>query len=89
MPTVHYIIEGKVQNVGFRRYVLHKANTLELHGFVCNLDDGTLECLAQGSSDSLQEFEMILRQGPRFAEVTSVNCTDVDGAKKYTQFRIL
>jgi len=89
MPTVHYIVEGKVQGVGFRRFVLHKANVLELRGFVSNLEDGTVECMAQGSQESLTELEMILRQGPRFAEVTSVNCTDIDGAKKYTQFRIV
>jgi len=87
--TVHYIVEGSVQGVGFRRFVLHHANKLDVKGFVCNLEDGNVECMAQGSQDSLTEFEMQLRQGPHHATVTSVTCTDVESARKYTQFRIV
>ncbi|CAN5522081.1 acylphosphatase [soil metagenome] len=87
--TVHFIVGGKVQGVGFRRFVLHAANSLNLKGFVTNLEDGTIECVAQGDVSGLTEFETLLRQGPRFALVNSVTCTDVDGAKQHTSFRIM
>lgn len=87
--TVHFIVDGKVQGVGFRRFVLHAANALDLKGFVTNLEDDTIECVAQGSIDALTELETLLRQGPRHAVVNSVTCTDVEGGKKYTSFRIV
>lgn len=90
MTTVHFVVKGEVQGVGFRRYVLHHAHQLNLRGFVCNLEDGTVECVAQGSSDAITSLELLLRQGPRFAAVSDVICTDLENeARRYTQFRIL
>ncbi len=90
MSTVHFLVKGQVQGVGFRRYVLHHAHQLNLRGFVCNLEDGDVECIAQGQSDAITQLEMLLRQGPRFAEVEDVVCNDLETEpRRYTQFRIL
>ncbi|HCN05855.1 MAG TPA: acylphosphatase [Bacteroidetes bacterium] len=89
MPTVHYIIAGTVQGVGFRRFVMLNAQRLGLRGFVANLEDGTVECVAQGDMDTISELEMLLRQGPHHSDVTSITCTDVDNSRTYTQFRII
>lgn len=88
MPTVHYIVEGDVQGVGFRRFVHHAAQRMGLKGFVANLEDGSLECVAEGTSDALTELEMLMRQGPPNARVTALTCTDSTAAPKYNQFRI-
>ena len=89
VETVHYIVEGHVQGVGFRRYTLHHAHRLHLHGFVTNLEDGGVECVAQGSVEALTEFEMMLRQGPQFATVTSVTCAELPNHRSFHTFRIL
>jgi len=89
LETVHYIIEGRVQRVGFRRFALHHAHRLDIRGFVTNLEDGSVECVAQGTVQALTEFEMILRQGPQFAEVTSVTCADFSQHRDFHTFRIL
>ena len=90
MTTVRFIVEGRVQGVGFRRYVLHQAHQLNVTGFVANLEDGRVECVAQGSSDAVTELEMRLRQGPRLSKVTSVTCIDVETEPRmYNQFRIV
>jgi len=89
METVHFIIGGNVQRVGFRRFALHHAHRLELHGIAQNLEDGTVECIAQGLVSSLNEFEMLLRQGPQHSNVTSVTCSDIPSDRKYGTFRIL
>lgn len=89
METVHFIISGDVQRVGFRRFALHHAHRLELHGFAQNLEDGTIECVAQGAVSSLNEFEMLLRQGPQHSAVTSLVCKDIPTTRKYGTFRIL
>ncbi len=89
MTTVHFIIEGTVQGVGFRRFALHHAHRLNLHGFTTNLEDGSVECVAQGDVESLTEFETILRQGPQHSHVRAVTCTDVANDRRYNSFRIL
>ena len=90
MTTVQFIVEGKVQGVGFRRFVLHHAHRLNLRGFVCNLEDGEVECIAQGSTDSVTELEMLLRQGPLHSTVSNVIVKDLETEpRRYTQFRIV
>lgn len=89
MPTVHYIVEGDVQGVGFRRFVHHAAQRMGLKGFVTNLEDGTVECVAQGETDALTELETLMRQGPSSSHVSSLTCTDLNESRKYTQFRIV
>jgi acylphosphatase len=88
MITVHYKIEGTVQGVGFRRFVLHQAHKFNLHGYVCNTDD-FVECVAQGNSDDVSAFELVVRQGPPNALVTNVQCTDQAETKRYSSFRIV
>lgn len=89
MPTVQFLIDGTVQGVGFRRFALHHAHRLDLRGFTTNLEDGVVECMAQGDVESLTEFETLLRLGPQHANVTSVTCNDLSDARRYTTFRIL
>ena len=90
MPTVHFLVKGQVQGVGFRRFVLHHANRLMLTGIVCNLDDGSVDCVAQGPTDALTDLEMHLRQGPIHSRVADVVCTDLDREpRKYHGFRIV
>lgn len=87
--SVHYTISGTVQGVGFRRFVLHAANKLDLTGWVGNLDDGSVECVAQGTPEALTEFEMHLRTGPRHAVVESLTCNDLSEERHWTTFRIV
>ena len=90
MTTVQFIVEGNVQGVGFRRFVLHHAHRLNLRGFVCNLEDGEVECIAQGSTDSVTELETLLRQGPLHSTVSNVIVKDLETEpRRYTQFRIV
>jgi acylphosphatase len=87
--TVRFVIKGKVQGVGFRRYVQLHAQRLDLRGYVVNLDDGDVECVAQGPSDIVSELETLLRIGPRFSSVTDVECTDLEPGRRYGSFRTL
>ncbi len=90
MGTVLFIVRGNVQGVGFRRFVLHHANRLGLAGIVTNLDDGSVECIAQGNTDALTELETLLRQGPMHSTVESVDCTDLETtSRRYSGFRIV
>ena len=88
MTTVHFTIKGRVQGVGFRRYVMHHAQRLGLRGYVCNTDD-FVECVAQGSVDALTELETFIRTGPTLASVADITCNDINEDRVYHGFRIL
>jgi acylphosphatase len=70
---LHAVIEGRVQEVGFRAFVIQKAQDLNVVGWVRNRWDGSVEVLAEGEQTTLERFLGYLRQGPRSAFVTEVN----------------
>ncbi len=51
----HIIFIGRVQGVGFRFTVFNIANRHELTGFVRNLPNGTVEMLAQGCTETIDD----------------------------------
>ncbi len=57
-------VEGVVQGVGFRYWTLRHARRLMLTGWVRNGRDGrSVEILAEGESDHLDELERLLSRG--------------------------
>ncbi len=67
-----WFVTGRVQGVGFRYFVQGKATALGLTGWTRNLDDGRVEVYANGSRQRLDDLAAALHQGPRLAEVRSV-----------------
>jgi len=55
--------------VGFRAFATVHARRLRLRGWVRNTGTGAVEVLAEGLSDSMDEFARLLRRGPAAAEV--------------------
>jgi len=72
-----YQVVGRVQGVGFRAFTLRRAQKIGVDGWVRNLADGTVEALAEGSEREHAEFEMSLREGPRFSSVQLVLVVDL------------
>ncbi len=70
--TVHLIIEGHVQGVGFRYFTQEVAQALILTGWVKNLPNGSVEVFAQGHPDVLQALVDRLRRGPQLSRVIRV-----------------
>jgi acylphosphatase len=73
---VHATVRGRVQNVGFRYFVLDRASELGLRGTVANKPDGTLECVVEGSRPAVEKLLDHLRQGPRSSRVESVEVSE-------------
>lgn len=69
MTARRYRISGLVQGVGFRYFAERVARELGITGWARNLADGTVEVHANGSLDSLNDFEARLRSGPPHADV--------------------
>jgi len=70
--VVHFLIQGRVQGVGFRWFVQREASELELRGWVRNTEDGEVEVVAAGDAGNLDELRSSLRCGPRGARVDKV-----------------
>jgi acylphosphatase len=77
MRAYRYLVQGRVQGVGYRYFVMKQAAALEVAGFARNLPDGSVEVVAEGEEERLADLEQRLRDGPAFASVSSVEREDV------------
>ena len=73
MPALRFIVQGRVQGVGYRYFVLQQAEALGVSGFARNRTDGSVEVVAEGSEEALHDLEARLREGPAFAHVTGLD----------------
>jgi acylphosphatase len=72
VAAYRYLVQGRVQGVGYRYFVQREADALGVCGFVRNLPDGSVEVVAEGSEALMTQLEERLRKGPSFARVGSV-----------------
>ena len=70
--VLHFLIQGRVQGVGFRWYVHREASELDLRGWVRNTEDGDVEVLAHGDEPDINELRASLRRGPRGSRVDRI-----------------
>lgn len=82
-------VSGRVQGVGFRWYVRQRADRLGLHGTVRNVPDGSVEVVAEGPHDALEELVRRLANGPPASAVASVEEVDPPTADLPDDFRIV
>jgi acylphosphatase len=80
------VVKGEVQGVGFRWAVERQASRLGLTGYAENLPDGTVRVEAEGDPDRLDLLEAFLHQGPRWAEVASVDVQRVPATGEFDDF---
>jgi acylphosphatase len=83
-----FIVNGRVQGVGFRYFVLREAQALGLSGWVRNLPDGRVEVLAHGDPDVVNALEARLWAGPTHARVATVESREAE-SKPQVEFRVL
>jgi acylphosphatase len=83
-----FILSGRVQGVGFRYFTLDAARREGVNGFVTNRDDGSVEAVAEGESESLERFERAIRQGPSRSRVERVLIDEIEPGLGNTGFTI-
>jgi acylphosphatase len=67
------VVEGRVQGVGFRAFVLRRAAPLGLHGWVMNLKDGRVRARVEGPRELIDELVRELEKGPPLSQVERVS----------------
>jgi acylphosphatase len=71
--AVRFVVHGRVQGVGYRAWAHHQAELHGLSGWVRNRRDGTVEGVLRGPSDLVDVVLKALHDGPRHAEVQSID----------------
>ncbi len=88
MAARRFIVKGRVQGVGFRFFAVQAARRAGVTGTVRNLRDGSVEAIAEGSTDKLAAFRFELERGPSFSRVTSVDEQEIQPTNRYTDFEV-
>ena len=88
MNTIHMIIKGKVQGVGFRYYTYIMAKKYDIKGSVKNLEDGDVEIFAQGDTDKIKKFKKFIYKGSPFSKVERVIEEEIN-TKEYNDFDLI
>jgi acylphosphatase len=70
--TRRFLITGKVQGVYFRHSTRREAERLGVRGIARNLPDGSVEVIAHGTPEAVQNLREWLYRGPSGARVAAV-----------------
>ncbi len=73
MPARLLRIEGRVQGVGYRDWMVKEAARLGLHGWVRNRPDGSVQALVAGDEGAMQALLTACRRGPPMARVDRID----------------
>jgi acylphosphatase len=83
-------ITGRVQGVGFRWWIRRHAERLGAVGWVMNAnDERSVELVAEGPDEALDELERVARIGPNGARVERVDATRGPASGEYDRFEIV
>lgn len=83
----HVIFGGRVQGVGFRFTVFNIASRCQLTGYVRNVANGTVEMVAQGHADDVEDCIRDIRD-TYSAHIADVEIEEADPNPAYTEFKI-
>ncbi len=83
-----FSIRGEVQGVGYRFFAQRAAARHQVVGYVRNCSDGTVEALAEGPANSVEDFKHDLATGPQWAVVDHVEEIVLEPTGSYSGFRI-
>ncbi len=85
---IHILISGRVQGVGFRDFARRSAEKIGVRGYAKNLANSDVEVVAEGNRVALDEFLVVLEQGPPAGRVDRVQIDQFDRSEECTGFEI-
>ena len=88
VKSVYILIDGRVQGVGFRYFVLQKASELNICGWARNTPDGKVEIEAEGESQNLATFVEWLKIGPARAIIKTFSVSGISPSRQFKNFTI-
>lgn len=88
MKRLEAKVYGRVQGVNFRASTRWIAKKLGLVGYVKNLEDGSVEIVAEGEENKLKELLTWAQKGPLFAKVVKVDFSFKEAQNNFRDFEI-
>jgi acylphosphatase len=85
---LHLIITGRVQGVFFRRAAAERARAPAIGGWARNLDDGSVEIVAEGRRANLELLLSWAHNGPRQARVDTVRAEWERSQQEFARFQV-
>lgn len=89
LKTLHLVVKGAVQGVGYRASSKYQADKLNIKGCVKNLSDNTVEIYAQGTPKDLEEFVAFIKKPRGLARVEHISIDEYSTQKIYPNFEII
>ena len=86
--AAHLIIHGRVQGVGYRVSLWQQARDRQVKGWTCNLENGSVEAVLQGSAEAVEALVAWTHQGPPSARVSKVDVWSIDPSDALEGFEI-
>ncbi len=77
MSAIRVTVEGRVQGVGYRAFVVDEAVSRGLTGWVRNLRTGQVEMVVSGGAADIEGMIAACRKGPRLASVARLESSPV------------
>ncbi len=82
------IVNGLVQGVGYRYFVLREAKGLDLNGFSENLFSGEVLTVVEGEKAMIEDLISKLKVGPMHAAVKNCRVDWQEPLNEFTTFEI-
>ncbi len=87
MVKVRFVVNGRVQGIGYRALVKQAARILGIKGLVKNLEDGTVEIFCEAEEENIGKFKKLIDRESAKEDPFSINVTKIDsfseGDKNY------
>ncbi len=88
LERVHLWVSGRVQGVGFRAFVAASASVIGVTGWVRNVGYGTVEAVAEGTHQQVEQFTRMVKTGPSVSRVDESRVEAETPTGEFTEFEI-
>ena len=89
MPRYNITVKGRVQGVGFRYFVQSISISMNLSGWVKNLDNGNVEFEVENDEEFLDLFLQKLKKGNGFSRIEDLDIISIVPLNQNTKFKII
>ena len=89
MKRVHCIVSGDIIGVGYRAWARRQANALGITGWIKNREDKTVELVAEGTKEMLEQFIAACKKGPDVAWVETVDVEWLPARHDFSDFAVV
>lgn len=84
----HIWVTGRVQGVGFRAYVEYSARKIGVNGWVRNVGYETVEAIAEGTLEQVEQLILAMKTGPRASRVDECRVEYETPAGEFHEFQV-